>query len=138
MARAVSPALSRICAGVASWFSSMPSAMPLSCWAVIRADARTIGFVVRHGSGYLLAILSNSDATRLDLPRLRTDCVGDRTLGFLVSADAADGISTGISAADRAATVRVLASPTSRPGHLTRPGHVVPVRVPDWVAPGEI
>ena len=48
---------------------------------------------------------------------------------YAVTVDASDGISTGISAADRTTTIRRLALPTSEPDHFRRPGHVVPVRI---------
>ena len=75
--------------------------------------------------------LPEMECERLNLPpmcphRNRTD--GFR---FTVTVDAADGISTGISARDRAHTIRRLADRSTTPGDLSRPGHILPVRVSD-------
>lgn len=89
------------------------------------ATTATLAFVVRHSSGFVCIALPDRECDRLILPAMST--VGDRhdaTL-FRVSVDASDGVTTGISAADRARTMRVLSDPTTTPGALTRPGHVV-------------
>ena len=85
-------------------------------------------FAIRHSTGLILALVSPA---RLDELRIPDQPVLDSersTLNFAVSVDAATGITTGISAHDRALTIRTLADPTSTPASLTRPGHVLPVR----------
>jgi 3,4-dihydroxy 2-butanone 4-phosphate synthase/GTP cyclohydrolase II len=68
---------------------------------------------------------------RLDLPLMRARNEGHFQTQFTVSVDAVDGVSTGISAHDRAMTARLLADSTARAGDFARPGHVVPIRAHD-------
>ncbi len=98
-------------------------------------DAARMSFLLRHTSGIVCVAVDEATARRLDLPPMvRTNTDPHRT-AFTVSVDAAPGtpvgpdatISTGISAADRAATVRILADPTAAPADLARPGHVFPL-----------
>jgi 3,4-dihydroxy 2-butanone 4-phosphate synthase/GTP cyclohydrolase II len=98
------------------------------------ASAEWIAWMVKHTSGFLCAPMAESLANRLELP-LMTNSNQDRyRTQYTVSVDAAHGVTTGISAADRAETLRVLANPESMPAHLIRPGHVIPLRAhPDGV-----
>ena len=98
------------------------------------ATTEWIAWMVRHTSGFLCAPMAESLANRLELP-LMTNSNQDRyRTQYTVSVDAAHGVTTGISAADRAETLRVLANPESMPAHLIRPGHVIPLRAhPDGV-----
>lgn len=98
------------------------------------ASPEWIAWMVKHTSGYLCAPMSESFANRLDLP-LMTNANQDRyRTQYTVTVDAATGISTGISASDRARTLNILADPKSGPQDLIRPGHVVPLRAhPDGV-----
>lgn len=98
------------------------------------ASPEWIAWMVKHTSGYLCAPMSESIANRLDLP-LMTNANQDRyRTQYTVTVDAATGISTGISASDRARTLNILADPKSGPQDLIRPGHVVPLRAhPDGV-----
>jgi 3,4-dihydroxy 2-butanone 4-phosphate synthase / GTP cyclohydrolase II len=98
------------------------------------ATPEWIAWMVKHTSGFLCAPMAESLANRLELP-LMTNSNQDRYLTqYTVSVDAAHGVTTGISAADRAETLRVLANPDSLPAHLIRPGHVIPLRAhPDGV-----
>jgi 3,4-dihydroxy 2-butanone 4-phosphate synthase / GTP cyclohydrolase II len=98
------------------------------------ATPEWIAWMVRHTSGFLCAPMAESLANRLELP-LMTNSNQDRyRTQYTVSVDAAHGVTTGISAADRAETLRVLANPESMPAHLIRPGHVIPLRAhPDGV-----
>jgi 3,4-dihydroxy 2-butanone 4-phosphate synthase/GTP cyclohydrolase II len=98
------------------------------------ATPEWIAWMVRHTSGFLCAPMAESLANRLELP-LMTNSNQDRyRTQYTVSVDAAEGVTTGISAADRAKTLRVLANPESRPENLIRPGHVIPLRAhPDGV-----
>jgi 3,4-dihydroxy 2-butanone 4-phosphate synthase / GTP cyclohydrolase II len=93
------------------------------------ATPETVAFVVRHTSGFLCVALTGDDADRLDLPLL-SGRAGERPAAAqCVAVDARDGVGTGISAADRARTMRLLAAPETDAADLLRPGHVVPLRV---------
>ena len=102
--------------------------------AIMAAEFATqewIAWMVRHTSGYLCAPMPNAVADRLELPLMTERSEDPRTTAYTITVDAADRTSTGISAADRAHTLRVLADPTSEPRSLHRPGHVVPLRAVD-------
>ena len=90
-----------------------------------------INFMATHGRGLVCLTLHPDIADRLDLP-LMTDGRGQDPNGtaFTVSIDAIEdkGVSTGISAADRARTIKFAVDPSSRPYHFLRPGHVFPLR----------
>src|SRR5689334_15187738 len=87
-----------------------------------------INFMARHGRGLICLAMMPERLDQLEIPLEVTDNSSRRDTAMCVSIDARDGTSTGISAADRAATVRVAISPDSRPRDLTRPGHVFPLR----------
>jgi 3,4-dihydroxy 2-butanone 4-phosphate synthase/GTP cyclohydrolase II len=98
------------------------------------ASPEWISWMVNHTSGFLCAPMSESLANRLDLPLMTNNNQDRYRTQYTVSVDAASGVTTGISAADRAHTLRVLADVKSEPGHLIRPGHVIPLRAhPDGV-----
>jgi 3,4-dihydroxy 2-butanone 4-phosphate synthase/GTP cyclohydrolase II len=92
------------------------------------ATPELLAFMVRHTSGYICAPLTEQDCRRLDLPPMHHTNQDKRGTAYTVSVDAREGVSTGISAFDRARTIRLLADPATRPGQLSRPGHVVPLR----------
>lgn len=98
------------------------------------ATAAWIAWTVRHSSGYLCAPLPAHRADDLDLPLMVARSQDPRGTAYTVSVDASAGVGTGISAADRATTLRALADPASGPGDLIRPGHVLPLRA----APGGV
>lgn len=97
-------------------------------FAADRAAPSLVAFVVRYSSGFLRVAIPESEADRLQLPPMVwTDqeiSAGDDA----VAVDAREGVTTGISATDRARTIGLLATATAKPGDFTRPGHVVPVR----------
>jgi 3,4-dihydroxy 2-butanone 4-phosphate synthase/GTP cyclohydrolase II len=95
------------------------------------ASQEWIAWTVRYTSGYLCAPLTNEIADRLDLPPMWANNEDPRGTAYTISVDAADRLSTGISASDRAHTLRVLADPESTPAHLIRPGHIIPLRAVD-------
>ena len=98
------------------------------------ATPEWIAWMVKHTSGFLCAPMAESLANRLELPLMTNNNQDRYRTQYTVSVDAAHGVTTGISAADRAATLRVLADPDSIPAHLIRPGHVIPLRAhPDGV-----
>jgi 3,4-dihydroxy 2-butanone 4-phosphate synthase/GTP cyclohydrolase II len=92
------------------------------------ADQRWVAWTVRHTSGLLCAPMPHALADQLELPPMLADNQDPRGTAYTVSVDARYGISTGISAADRARTARRLADPATGPNDLIRPGHVLPLR----------
>jgi 3,4-dihydroxy 2-butanone 4-phosphate synthase/GTP cyclohydrolase II len=92
------------------------------------ATRELVSMVIRHSSGFLCVSVTDLDATRLDLPPMHRVNQDRRGTAYTVSVDARDGISTGISARDRARTLQLLADPNTVPTQLTRPGHVLPLR----------
>jgi len=95
--------------------------------AASRATPEMINFMVTHGRGLVCQPITGEIAERLDLPPQALRNTESHATAFTVSVDAATGITTGISAGDRAVTVRVIADGTSRPEDLRRPGHVFPL-----------
>ena len=100
---------------------------------IMAADAATpeaIAFFVRHTSGVICAALPGDRCDALELPLMVPPAANDDQYGtaFTVTVDLADGTTTGISAGDRAATLRALADPATTPGALHRPGHIFPLR----------
>ncbi|TNM53653.1 3,4-dihydroxy-2-butanone-4-phosphate synthase, partial [Streptomyces sp. NP160] len=85
-------------------------------------------WTVKHGSGLLCAPLPAVLADSLALPDMVERNEDSLRTAYTVTVDAASGVTTGISAADRARTARVLADPASGPADLVRPGHVLPLR----------
>jgi 3,4-dihydroxy 2-butanone 4-phosphate synthase/GTP cyclohydrolase II len=96
--------------------------------AAATASEEWLAWTIRHTSGYLCAPLTPEIADRLELPLMVADNRDPLRTAYTVSVDAATGVTTGISAADRTRTVRVLADPGSGPADLIRPGHVLPLR----------
>lgn len=92
------------------------------------ATAEWVGWTVRHSSGYLCAPMPAHRADALELPLMVERSEDPRGTAYTVSVDAAVGVTTGISGADRARTLRVLGDPSSGPRDLIRPGHVLPLR----------
>jgi 3,4-dihydroxy 2-butanone 4-phosphate synthase/GTP cyclohydrolase II len=97
-------------------------------FAAERATADLLAFMVRYTSGFVCAPLTSADADRLELPPMYHTNQDRRGTAYTVTVDAREGVSTGISAADRAHTIRLLADPATSPADLARPGHVVPLR----------
>ncbi len=92
------------------------------------ATAAWVGWAVRFSSGFLCAPMTSERADYLELPDMVAKNQDPRQTAYTITVDAAAGISTGISAADRARTARVLADPRAQAADLIRPGHVVPLR----------
>ncbi|WNB84266.1 GTP cyclohydrolase II [Cellulomonas sp. ATA003] len=92
------------------------------------ATTEWVGWTIRHSSGYLCAPMTGPRADALDLPLMVPASQDPRRTAYTVTVDAAHGVTTGISAADRAHTLRVLADPASGAVDLIRPGHVLPLR----------
>ena len=101
---------------------------------VLSAELATpewVAWTVRWSSGFICAPMTSELADTLDLPPMVAHNEDARGTAYTVSVDAADRISTGISAADRAHTLNVLANPESTAASLIRPGHVLPLRAVD-------
>lgn len=92
------------------------------------ATATWMAWAIRHTSGYLCAPVTSEVADRLELPLMVADNRDPLRTAYTVSVDAATGVTTGISAADRLHTSQVLADPRSTPADLIRPGHLLPLR----------
>ncbi|MEN2738099.1 GTP cyclohydrolase II [Microbacterium sp. X-17] len=95
------------------------------------ATPEWIAWTVRHSSGFICAPMPADWADRLDLPPMVAVNQDSRGTAYTVSVDAADRVSTGISASDRAHTLNVLADAQSTPASVIRPGHVLPLRAVD-------
>ena len=100
---------------------------------VCAAEAVTpeiVNFMTKHGRGLLCVALTEERADELDLPLMTDENTDPQGTAFTVSVDAHRrfGVTTGISAHDRASTIRLLLDPASRPADFRRPGHVFPLR----------
>ncbi|MFN3285976.1 MAG: GTP cyclohydrolase II [bacterium] len=95
--------------------------------AACRATPQAVNLMVREGGGLLCAPLTAQRARELDLPPMTIHNTSRYGTAFTVSVSARKGVSTGISAFDRATTLRALADPATRPEDLDRPGHVFPL-----------
>jgi 3,4-dihydroxy 2-butanone 4-phosphate synthase/GTP cyclohydrolase II len=96
--------------------------------AAEKATARNVNFMMRFGRGLICAPITNERAVKLGLNRMVLDNRESFKTDFTVSVDATHDITTGISAEDRAKTIRLLADPKSLPGDLVQPGHIFPLR----------
>jgi len=97
-------------------------------FAAEHATPELLAFMVRYTSGYVCVPLTEADCDRLELPPMYHVNQDKRGTAYAVSVDAREGVGTGISAADRARTMRLLADPTATAADFSRPGHVVPLR----------
>ena len=96
--------------------------------AAEKATPQNVGFMVRHTSGVVCVPMEGDDLDRLHLPLMTQQNAERMRTAYTISVDAAHGVSTGISAADRAHTIRLLAQAKTRPDDLVRPGHIFPLR----------
>jgi 3,4-dihydroxy 2-butanone 4-phosphate synthase / GTP cyclohydrolase II len=92
------------------------------------ATPERIGFFVRHTSGVICAPVLGERLDELDLPLMVSANTAPYRTAFTVSVDAVHGTTTGISAADRCATILALIDPATKPADLARPGHIFPLR----------
>ncbi|BCK55280.1 bifunctional 3,4-dihydroxy-2-butanone-4-phosphate synthase/GTP cyclohydrolase II [Nocardia wallacei] len=100
-------------------------------FAAEKATPELVAFMIRYTSGYICVPLTGADCDRLGLPPMYAINQDKHGTAYTVSVDAREGVSTGISAADRATTMRRLADRFAKPEDFTRPGHVVPLRAKD-------
>src|SRR2546430_1904536 len=99
--------------------------------AAEKVTPEAINFMATHGRGLICAPISNERAEQLGLQRMVAQNREKHNTDFTVSVDAARGVTTGISAYDRATTILAIANPKSSPDDLSQPGHVFPLRAKD-------
>jgi 3,4-dihydroxy 2-butanone 4-phosphate synthase/GTP cyclohydrolase II len=99
--------------------------------AAQKATPDAINFMTKYGRGLICAPISNERAEQLGLQRMVAQNREMHRTDFTVSVDAAHGVTTGISAHDRAKTIATIANPKSTPDDLVQPGHVFPLRAKD-------
>ncbi len=99
--------------------------------AAEKVTAESVNFMATHGRGMICAPITMARAERLGLQRMVLENRESSRTDFTVSVDAASGVTTGISAHDRARTIQVLVDPDAAPKDLVQPGHVHPLRAKD-------
>ncbi|MCH8209244.1 MAG: 3,4-dihydroxy-2-butanone-4-phosphate synthase, partial [Nitrospinae bacterium] len=99
--------------------------------AAEKVTPAAINFMAKHGRGLICLTLTAQRTEELGLPMMVQDNQSSFGTPFTVSVDAKSGITTGISAADRARTIRIAVDPGSKPYDLVMPGHVFPLRAKD-------
>ena len=97
-------------------------------FAASKATPELLAFMIRHTSGVICVPMPGADLDRLQLPLMTPQNKERMRTAFTVSVDACDGVTTGISAADRARTIRTLVDSATEPYELVRPGHIFPLR----------
>ncbi|HEY3915302.1 MAG TPA: 3,4-dihydroxy-2-butanone-4-phosphate synthase, partial [Verrucomicrobiae bacterium] len=97
--------------------------MPAEC-----VTPAAINFMAKHGRGLICVPTNNERLKQLGIEQMVVQNTENFRTDFHVSVDAAKGITTGISAADRALTIKIMADPTAVPEDLVQPGHVFPLR----------
>ncbi|EFJ47614.1 hypothetical protein VOLCADRAFT_61351 [Volvox carteri f. nagariensis] len=95
-----------------------------------KVTTETMAFLVEHTSGVVCISMEGRDLDRLRLPLMVSSAENEESMytAFTITVDLRDGITTGISAADRAKTIRRLADPNATAGDFRRPGHIFPLR----------
>jgi 3,4-dihydroxy 2-butanone 4-phosphate synthase/GTP cyclohydrolase II len=96
--------------------------------AAEKATAETLSFMIRYTSGVICVPMEGADLDRLELPLMTLRNNEAMRTAYTISVDAKSGVTTGISAADRTRTIRLLSDPQTRADDLVRPGHVFPLR----------
>jgi 3,4-dihydroxy 2-butanone 4-phosphate synthase/GTP cyclohydrolase II len=97
-------------------------------FAASKATPELMAFTIRHSSGVICVPMPAEMLDRLEIPLMTPHNKDKLRTAYTISVDARDGVTTGISAADRAHTARVLADSATEPWEITRPGHVFPLR----------
>jgi 3,4-dihydroxy 2-butanone 4-phosphate synthase/GTP cyclohydrolase II len=95
--------------------------------AAEKVRAQDINYMARYGRGLICLTMTRERCSQLRLPLMVDDTDRRHATNFTISIEAAEGITTGISAHDRARTVQVAVAPDARPEHLNQPGHIFPV-----------
>ncbi|WP_067478138.1 bifunctional 3,4-dihydroxy-2-butanone-4-phosphate synthase/GTP cyclohydrolase II [Actinomadura hibisca] len=97
-------------------------------FAAAKATPELLTFTIRYTSGVICVPMTGEDLDRLQIPLMTAQNNERMRTAYTVSVDARDGVSTGISAADRARTIRALSDSATEPHELVRPGHIFPLR----------
>lgn len=95
--------------------------------AAERVRPEDINYMARYGRGLICLTITRERCGQLRLPLMVADTDQSHSTNFTISIEAAEGITTGISAHDRAKTVQIAVSADARPEHLSQPGHIFPV-----------
>ncbi len=98
---------------------------------IFAAETMTVeqmAMTIRHGSGIVCLCITEDRCQKLDLPMMVTNNSSQFQTAFTVSIEAAQGVSTGVSATDRLRTIRAAISDQTKPSDLHRPGHVFPLK----------
>jgi len=93
------------------------------------ATKENLAFMIRHTSGVICAAITSADAKRLNLPPMTRVNQDSKGTAFTLSVDVREGLTTGISAKERAQTLRSLANPAAKAKDFVRPGHIFPLIV---------
>ena len=96
--------------------------------AAEKVTTQAVNFMAKHGRGLICLPVTGGRLDELGIPQMVGENTSKFTTAFSVSVDAKHGVTTGISAADRAQTIRVMVDPATRPDDLARPGHIFPLR----------
>ena len=94
-------------------------------------SAEQVNFMVTHARGLICVPMTESRADHLELPPMTDRNTAPLGTAFTISVEAREGVTTGISAADRARTIQLLADPQAGPDDFSRPGHIFPLRAKD-------
>ncbi|CAH9017521.1 bifunctional 3,4-dihydroxy-2-butanone-4-phosphate synthase/GTP cyclohydrolase II [Candidatus Nitrosacidococcus sp. I8] len=95
--------------------------------AAAKVRAQDINFMARYGRGLICLTLTEDRCRQLNLPLMVTDNGTQYSTNFTLSIEAASGVTTGISAADRAHTIQMAVAPQAKPEDLVQPGHIFPL-----------
>lgn len=95
--------------------------------AAANIQAQDINFMARHARGLICLLLSRERCSQLDIPLMVPDTDKHHGTNFTVSIEAASGVDSGVSALDRALTIRAAVALDAKPAHLVRPGHIFPI-----------
>ncbi|MGA9236202.1 MAG: bifunctional 3,4-dihydroxy-2-butanone-4-phosphate synthase/GTP cyclohydrolase II [Desulfobacterales bacterium] len=98
------------------------------CMAAEKVTPDAINFMAKYGRGLVCLAMSNAMIDKLDLPMMVDNNTSAFQTGFTVSIEARCGVTTGISAADRARTIHTAVADNAKPSDLVRPGHIFPLR----------
>jgi 3,4-dihydroxy 2-butanone 4-phosphate synthase/GTP cyclohydrolase II len=97
-------------------------------FAAVKATPELLAFTIRHARGLICVPMLGRDLDRLQMPQMTSQNTEHQGTAFTISVDARDGTTTGISAADRAATITKLIDPAAEASDFVRPGHIFPLR----------
>lgn len=106
------------------------------CMAAEHVTPEAINFMAKHGRGLICLSMAGDLADRMELPLMTTNNKSQFGTAFTISIEARKGVTTGISAKDRATTILAVVADEAKPGDLVSPGHVFPIRARKGGRPG--